>query len=179
MDLLVCLDCLNSCIWGNLVSIILTTLGCIGGTCSTLGALTGAVGYSLLGAWSGGMNIPYLGRFVTTLGALLGALLACVFATPCSLLGGGCSTLCSLIGWLSPIAGTGRIFATIGAFLGGTFATLAGSTIEALFSLPKSLIHNLIWICGGPITISAAYVENCPTEFLDACLDLIRHCLGG
>jgi hypothetical protein len=40
-------------------------------------------------------------------------------------------------------------------------------------------LHNLIWICGSPIVIRAAYMDGCLVEFLKACFELIRHLMGG
>jgi hypothetical protein len=78
--------------------------------------------------------------------------------------------------------------AAAGASIGEIINIIAGCGIPGSFinsilvfpSLCQSLWHNLIWIiCGGPIVIRAAYMDNCMAEFLKACFELIRHLMGG
>lgn len=173
MDCLSCLDWVNSCVWGNFVSTILMIIGFIGGIFATTGALLGLIFYTV-----SAFPVPFGGRIVVTLGALLGSILStigCCF-------GGICATAGTSLGWFC--------LATLGAFIGCISSILlnylAGYYIIDSFidsfvpfaSFFESFFHNLIWICGAPVVVRAAYMEGCMEEFLKACRDLISHLLG-
>ncbi|WP_229234546.1 hypothetical protein [Candidatus Methanoliparum sp. LAM-1] len=104
-------------------------------------------------------------------------------------IGGIFATTGALLGWFCP-PWLGRYFATLGAFIGCISSILlnylAGYYIIDSFidsfvpfaSFFESFFHNLIWICGAPVVVRAAYMEGCMEEFLKACRDLISHLLG-
>ena len=140
MDLLACLDCVNSCLWGNLASMIIGLIGLL------LGAIPGGVGGAAVGGTAAGAA---------------------------GVAAGG-------TGGVGAAAGAGALIGEIFNIIFG--CGIPGSFINSILVFPslcESLFNNLIWICGGPVVIRAAYMDGCLREFLDACFDLIRHLMGG
>jgi len=184
MDVLACLDYLNSCFWNlpSLVASIFSICSYLGGCTSTCSAwITAIASYITV--------IPYLGRFLAACGSCCG-----IISVPCSLLGGG--GLATLFAWIIAIGYTllavvgiglipyiGRICVVCGTCLGGIVGSigsdaclsLIGNILSPITATCESLIHNLIWIIGSPIVVRAAYMEGCLEEFLKACMELIRH----
>gem|GEM_PF-2898061 len=186
MDVLACLDYLNSCFW-NLPSLVASIFS----ICSYLGTITSTCSACCMAVSSyfGPIGMPEVGRFLAACGSCCG-----VISVPCSLLGGG--GLATLFAWIIAIGYTllavvgiglipyiGRICVVCGTCLGGIVGSigsdaclsLIGNILSPITATCESLIHNLIGIIGSPIIIRAAFLDGCLKEFLTACLDLIRH----